>query len=498
MKLNTIKSQGGKAVIAAMMLSTGATALNAKENKGVIMTVDGEEIPTSEFLYLFQKNNSQQVEPQTLDEYLDLFQVYRLKVAEAKQEGVDTTSNFKKEIRQYRRELLEPYITDTAFINNLVDIAMDREKTVLESSHIMFIRTHDEEKDKRSLEILDSLRQELLNGADFIELAKKYSQDKFSSEKGGYLGYTPAGTFPYGFETAEYETPEGEISDIVESHVGWHIIKSGARKPAEEFNHPVRSYDEIKADVLRKSSSPFDTRFFEIRRNNIENLKKKHPKMVEAIANLPEDEAYEVLIAEEEVDQYANNPEYHNLVDEYTNGSLLYEVSVKNVWDKASNDEEGLNDYYNANRANYTWDTPHAKGVLVQAVNDSVADVIRANVIGMSPDEVVKYVRSNFKKEATADKFNMAKGANAMVDNLMFGEAETTPKIKSFKTYFIVDGRIVDAPEELNDVKSLVVSDYQEQLENDWVNSLRGKHTVQINQKELKNLHKTLKKEKSH
>ncbi|MCH5234392.1 MAG: peptidylprolyl isomerase [Muribaculaceae bacterium] len=493
MKLNEIKNKGGKAVIAAMILSTGITALNAKENKGVIMTVDGEEVPTSEFLYLFHKNNSQQVEPQTMDEYLDLFQVYRLKVAEAKQEGIDTTANFKKEVAQYRRELLEPYITDTAFINSLVDLAMEREKVAVESSHIMFIRTHNEEKDKRSLELIDSLRQELLNGADFIELAKKYSEDKFSADKGGYLGFTLAGTFPYGFETAEYDTPEGEISDIVESHVGWHIVKSGARKPAEEFNHPARSYDEIKADVLRKSASPFDTRFFEIRRKNMENLKKKHPKMLAAIENLPEDEAYEVLLVEEEIAQYASNPDYHNLVDEYTNGSLLYEVSVKNVWDKASNDEEGLNNYYVANRGKYTWDAPHAKGILVQAVNDSVADVIKANIGGMSPDETVKYIRTNFKKEATADKFNMAKGANPMVDHLMFGEAETTPKIKSFKTYFIVDGRIVESPEELNDVKSLVVSDYQEQLESDWVNSLRSKHTVEINQKELKNIRKSLK-----
>ena len=163
------------------------------------------------------------------------------------------------------------------------------------------------------------------------------------------------------------------------------------------------------------------------------------------------------------------------------------------MWDKASNDDEGLNNFYNTHKNRYTWDSPHAKGVLIQAVNDSVADVIKANVAGMAPDEVVKYVRTDFKQEATADKFNIAKGYNPMIDHLMFGEAEATPKIKNFKVYFVVDGRIVESPEELNDVKALVVTDYQEQLENDWVNSLKNKHTVEVNQKELQRVRKSLK-----
>lgn len=486
-----VKNATGLMITGAFLM--GFPSMEAKDNKGVIMTVDGEEVPTSEFLYLFEKNKNQQAEPQTLDEYLTLFEIYRLKVAEAKQEGVDTTANFQDEIREYRRELLEPYIQDTIFLNNLVEIAAERGKMEVESSHIMIIRTHNEEKDRKNVEMLDSLRQELLNGADFIEIAKKYSQDKFSSDKGGYLGFTPAGTFPYGFETAEYETPEGEISDIVESHVGWHLIKSGARRPVEDSVRLNRPLSEIKAEVIRKSSSPFDSRFFDIRRNNMENLKKKHPKLASAIVDMPEDEVYEILLGAEEEFQYNNNPEYHNIVDEYTNGSLLYEVSVKNVWDKASNDEEGLTKYYEANKEKYNWETTHAKGVLIQALNDSVADVIKSQIQGMGAEAVVKYVRANFKKEASAERFNMAKGSNPMIDYLMFGEPESTSKLRNFKTYFIVDGRIVDQPEELNDVKGLVVSDYQEQLEQEWVNSLKEKHTVEINQKELGRLRKTLK-----
>lgn len=482
-----------KTVLATVLVISVASLAYAKDKKGIIMTVDGEDIPTEEFLYLYNKNNQQQAHSQSIDDYLPLFEIYRLKVAEAKKEGIDTTSVFQKEMDTYRRELLEPYITDTVFFNQLVDIAADRENTVVESSHIMIIRTNNPEQDNRNLQLLDSLRNEILNGADFISMAKQYSQDKFSSDKGGYLGFAPAGTFPYGFETAVYETPEGEISEIVESHVGWHIVKSGARKSAEDFDYPVKSYADLKEEVRRKTSSPFDTRYHEIRKHQIADLKERHPELKDSLENLSDDEALSLLLKAEELSQYADNPDYRNLVDEYVNGSLLYEVSVKNVWDKASNDDEGLVEFFNVNRNNYKWDQPHAKGILIQAVNDSVAQVIKDGLKDLSPDEGVNYVKENFKKVATAEKFNVVKGVSPLVDHLMFGEAEASPKNPKFKTYFIIDEKIVDQPEELNDVRGNVVVDYQEDLEKSWIHSLRNRHTVEVNKKELSRIKKGIK-----
>ena len=480
-----------KALFASFLLVSIVFALEAKDKKGVIMIVDGEEIPSEEFVYLFQKNNLQQSQPQTLDEYLDLFEIYRLKVAEAKQLGIDTLANFKKEMNVYRKELLEPYVTDTVLLNKMVEEAMERENTLVESSHIMIIRTNDAEKDKKSLALLDSLLQELKNGADFIQMAKTYSQDKFSSDKGGYLGFTPAGTFPYGFETAVYETPEGGISDIVESHVGWHIVKSGARKPASELQRPVKTYDQVKTELQSKLRSPFDPRYHQVRQNTISKLSAKHPKV--KIEGLSEDEAYNKLLEAEEQYQYANNPEYRNLVDEYTNGSLLYEVSVDNVWNKASNDTEGLENFYNTHRQNYKWDSPHAKGLLVQAANDSIAGDIKLKIQGMPTDSVVRFIKKNYKREAMVDKFNVAQGGNPIIDFTMFGGEEVKGN-KNYPVFFIVDGRLVESPEELNDVKGAVINDYQVSLEQDWVSSLKKKHTVEINKKELGNLRKKLKR----
>ena len=492
MNIETNLQSARKGITAIIMMASIATVC-AKDKKGVIMTIDGEDVPTEEFLYLFQKNNEQQTQPQSLDEYLNLFEVYRLKVAEAKKTGVDTTQNFLKEMAQYRRELLEPYLADSTFLNNLVDIAADREKTQVESSHIMIIRTHGEKKDAQNLALLDSIRLELLNGADFITLAKNYSQDKFSSDKGGYLGFSPAGTYPYGFETAVYETPEGEISEIIESHVGWHIVKSGARKPTEEFNRQPRARDIVKADVMKRIQSPFDSRYHQIRKKISENLKQKHPELNSKLKGLSDEAAYEMLINAEEKTQYESNPAYRNLVNEYTNGSLLYEVSVENVWNKASNDEEGLQNYYEANKNSYKWESPHAKGVLIQALNDSVANEIKEKLVNVPSDSIVTFVRKNFRREATADRFNVAQGVNPMIDNVMFGAPVTTPKAHNFTTYFVVEGRVVENPETLNDVKSVVVADYQDILEKDWVANLRKNHVIEINEKELGRLKNTLK-----
>lgn len=477
-------------LLSLMMIGMWSVDVNGKAGDGTIMTVDGEEVPTYEFLYLFNKNNLQQPEPQTLDEYLQLFEVYRLKVAEAKSQGADTTSSFKAEMAQYRRELLEPYITDTEYFNRLIDEATYRDSLLVESSHIMIIRTNDESKDKRNLQMLDSLRNELLNGADFIDLAKRYSEDKFSSDKGGYLGFSPAGTYPYGFETAVYETPEGEISEIVESHVGWHLVKPGSRKHSSEFNRPLKSREALKADVERRSSSPFDSRYHEIKKKTKNLLSSRHPEIKEE--GKSDDEYLNELIEAEEISQYANNPEYRNLVDEYVNGSLLYLVSVENIWDKASNDTEGLHNYYNAHKDEYKWEKPHAKGILVQALNDSVAGVVKASVAGMPMDSISPYIRKNFKKEATADRFNVTEGTNAMIDNLMFGGPEATPKVKNFNNYFIIGGRIVETPEEFEDVRTVVINDYQEVLEQDWVENLRKKHQVLVNKKELSKIKKKL------
>ena len=139
---------------AAVILSASA-AIN---NDPVVMTINGKDVRQSEFEYLYHKNNVQQLAPQTIDEYVDMFVVYKLKVAEAEAAGIDKTDEFKKEFDGYCAELSKPYMTDTLVENRLIKEAYGRLAHSRLVSHIMLPlgSTYDEREANRQR--LDSIR----------------------------------------------------------------------------------------------------------------------------------------------------------------------------------------------------------------------------------------------------------------------------------------------------------------------------------------------------
>lgn len=627
-----------------------AIAFAAKDP--VIMTVNGEDVPKSEFEYLYNKNSQQQINPQTLDEYVEMFKLYKMKVADAKAEGLDTVASFLKETEQYRHDLAAPYLADSTYINQLVQEAYNRSKEEVEAYHIMLFKTRDSSQNAILKARADSLLKVLKNGGDFASLAEKYSQDKGSSSKGGRMGWILANTYPYAFEIEAYNLPEGQISEIVESPVGYHILKGGKHRKARgqvkaahilkltqgkdaagkakakaeidsiyevviknpaqfglmatkysedpgsarnggqlnwfgtgqmvaEFDsvafslangdisrpfetsygyhiilkqdsRDIPSLNQIKPSVISNLSKPSDPRFKMIRKRQNERLSKKHKakineKTLAAIhqslsragldslylanwttmpdGNMPiasvdgktstvkdflnkypkmqesnPDAAKELL--DDRLDAYFNSlllnaeedvlaqeqPEYRNLLKEYVDGSLLYEVSVRKVWDKAAQDSEGLKNYFERNKANYKWTEPHVKGYLVQTVNDSVADLIRNRASQINPDNLVNTIREEFKGSAAIDKVLLAKGSNAIVDYLVFNGPEVKSNNSKFAVSFMINPRIIAEPEEVNDVKGLVTSDYQNEYQEKWENELRNKYPVTVNEKVLKSL----------
>ena len=205
-------------------------ALSWAAKDPVVMTINGEDILKSEFEYLYHKNSKQQIGQQTLDEYAEMFKIYKLKVADALSEGLDTTKQFRNEFEGYRKELAAPYMVDSAYIEKLAREAYDRAGKEVEVSHIMFFKTRNPQENKELRQRADSLRQELLKGADFETLAKQYSQDRTVQVNGGNLGYITSLLYPYPFETAAYELKKGEISDVVETLVGYHVMKGGDKR----------------------------------------------------------------------------------------------------------------------------------------------------------------------------------------------------------------------------------------------------------------------------
>ena len=160
------------------LIATTIFCASAKNDDPVLMNVNGKDVKLSEFEYLYNKNNSQQVQKQTIDEYVEMFVTYKLKVADAEAAGIDTTAAFRSEFNGHRNELANPYLEDKSTINRLVDEAYSRMQEEVNVSHIMIHISEDPQKNKESKARLDSIRKEFKAGnGSFAELAKKQRYD---------------------------------------------------------------------------------------------------------------------------------------------------------------------------------------------------------------------------------------------------------------------------------------------------------------------------------
>ncbi|MDE7388260.1 MAG: peptidyl-prolyl cis-trans isomerase, partial [Muribaculaceae bacterium] len=208
--------------LAAVVVAAGAKSKAPKDP--VLMTVDGVPVTLSEFEYLYNKNNDQQVDHQSLDEYLEMFKVYKLKVAEARHQHVDTAAAFRKEFEGYRAELAAPYLRDAETENKLVDEAYEHMKEQRRIAHIML------PLDKRSQ--ADSLHRVLTaTPGIFYSIAQFYSVDPSLKQNGGDYGWVGAGQFPYDFEEGVYNTPVGSVSDVITTDFGYHMVRVDEVRP---------------------------------------------------------------------------------------------------------------------------------------------------------------------------------------------------------------------------------------------------------------------------
>ena len=204
----------------------------------VLFTVNGSEVNVSEFDYIYNKNNGEEADysEQSLQEYLDLYVKFKLKVEKAKEMGLDTVSRLQNELEGYRKQLASSYLVDKEVSEKLINEVMERFKSDIEVKHIFVANPTSASvgKEQAAEEKINTIYGELERGKSFDEMAKKLSEDKRSALKGGSLGYyvamLPAGF--YEFENAMYTTPVGEYSKPVKSKLGHHIVKVVSKRPA--------------------------------------------------------------------------------------------------------------------------------------------------------------------------------------------------------------------------------------------------------------------------
>ncbi len=228
--------------IILLILLSGLAQAQKKEKESaapalVLFSIRDWPVYTEEFNYLYKKNHPKPEDftGEKINEYLNLFINFKLKIAEAKNRGLDTTRAFVKEFNTYKEELKKPYRAGADDLDRLTKEAYDRLTLEIKAAHILIMVKQDAtfaDTLAASHKIAD-LRQRALKGEDFEKLAKEFSEDPSAKVNGGSLGYFTALQMVYPFEEAAYRTSVGEISQVIRTRFGYHIIKVLDRRPSQ-------------------------------------------------------------------------------------------------------------------------------------------------------------------------------------------------------------------------------------------------------------------------
>lgn len=204
--------------------------LSAQKKDQTVMKIGDLPVTKDEFTANYQKNNTNVLDEQdkkTPAEYLELYINFKLKVLEAQKLGYDTVSSFIEELKGYRKELAHPYLTDISFNEDMVQTAYHRTKYERKASHLLILVTPEASPADTltAWNKINELRKQIIEGSDFNEIASKNSEDPSAVQNGGLLGYFSAFQMVFPFEDAAYRTPVGQVSPIIRTRFGYHLLK---------------------------------------------------------------------------------------------------------------------------------------------------------------------------------------------------------------------------------------------------------------------------------
>ncbi len=208
----------------------------APPKEPVLVEIGGEPFSPDAFFQSFTKNRFSADSAKSLSaaEYFEIYTNTKLKLFSAEAQGRDTTSDYKEEIASYREQLAAPYLRDDELVADLTQEAYNRLKQEVRVTHIL-VAVPEEASPADTLSAYNAavaMRGRLLEGADFGDMAAKFSKDITAKDNKGDLGYLTAFQTVYSFENAAYLTPIGKISEPVRTKFGYEIIKVLDRRSA--------------------------------------------------------------------------------------------------------------------------------------------------------------------------------------------------------------------------------------------------------------------------
>jgi len=400
---------------------------------------------------------------------------------------------------------------------------------------------------------IDSLYGLLKNGANWDELVKNFSQDKTSSSNAGQLKPFTTGQMVPEFEQAAFALKNpGDISAPVQSKFGWHIIKLIEKKPLGDYasmkddikkkieNGPWKDYARTSFVARLKKDYQFkefpdkklalfgkiDTTLLKGVWNDSLVSKMKDPVFsLTDSKGMPETRTYtqadladyieknqrkfmsnkggKQVILNNLYDQFVSTSitnfedsrleskygPFRDLMEEYMNGILLFDLASDKVWTKAVEDTTGLKAFYDDNKNNYMGQEKVKVTTYTCKNEECLENLKKYQAKKMSDADIFAKLNKKDKDNLKITTEDFEKGKGTEIEKLGWGNAGTTYTQKDSVIRILrIDQVMAPAPKPLSEVKGYVVADYQENLEKQWIAQLRQKYPVSINEQVFQSL----------
>lgn len=613
-----------------VVLSFFLTISTFAQKEPALFTVNKQSVPTSEFVRVYEKNLSLVTDPEqrNIDNYLNLYVNYKLKLQDAYRLKMDTVSAYQREFAKYQNQLLQPYLKDENLELDLLREAYERSKIDINASHIL-IKIDKKEQEEDTLTAynkITAIRNRIVNGENFETLAKEFSADPSAAKNGGNLGYFSVFQMVYPFENMAYQTKIGEVSQPFRTQFGYHILKVNDTRPTNgevevahimlrgdteanrtlieniktqlsqgadfaelagnysqdagsnkkggllpkfgtgrmipafekvafslqnagdisapfqtEFGwhiikmikrYPLGTFDEVKTVLKQKVDQGQRAQLmgnsvvkrllneYKITENKdllarfaAENWK-ENPDLQgnQTLLNIDDQHAYSVaefnkylstnqkeglnktfqkFKEEKIIDVYKQNlpnkfPELKETLQEYREGLLLFDLMQKKIWERAEKDSIGLKEFFDKNQSKYRW-KERATIVTATLKDQNTSKLTQLLQAGVHNDSIFQQLKDTNLVDIREDMVETESELFPSTLQKSAGSQTISPVGNQFKLQYIKEVKLPEN-QKLNEVKGKVMSDYQEQIEKDWISGLRKEFTVKVNKKELKKL----------
>ena len=630
--------------------------------KEVLFTINEKPFYTDEFVRVYNKNLDlvKDESQKDLDQYLELFLGYKLKVSKAYKLGLQNSDQYKNELATYRSQLAKNYTSDSKVTKELVQEGYNRLQKEVNAAHILILCDENAAASDTLIAYnkANALRLKIIAGADFETVAQAESEDPSAKENKGKLGYFSAFRMVYPFESAAFSTEKGSVSKIIRTKFGYHIIKildvranRGEiavahimimnSKDATETLKPKSTIDEIysklnqgekfedlakqfsedkssseKGGVLNRFGSgqlssdefedvafsltkdnpiskPFQSQYgwhivklinkypvktFDESKNDIENKISKDDRsrlitnsltnklrtkyniktnstvynlvaaqitdgFYESKLEIPADvQIYDATLftiekqavngtaflnycinqqktnlkvkpvakltaflyskfVDEKLNAYYNDnlekefPEFSAVIDEYRDGLLLFDLMEKEIWQRSKTDTLGLKSFYETVKQKHTW-KPRAKLILLSSTkNDAINQALQLLNQGFTSAAIKEKLNTKESVNIMSTEGTFESGATALPKNITF-VVGTSSIFKEGDYYYIskIESTLPAGIKTLDECKGKLINDYQQFLEQNWVADLKKEFVVTISKANFEKVKKQLKK----